>query len=255
MSMYMKRLFVCVLVYSALAAGASQRAKWQQWFLRANEFYSTHEYDSAARYYKKVLDAGGTHSAVFYNLGNCYYRTDSLGLAILYYEKAHARNPGGKDVEANLHIARQRIVNKTPQQEYGFVEAVIHAFHTFFTLRTQLWILFILLGSMALLFAVALFSSYAARVWCMYAGIVTGVFFVAVGSSASRKIYVAETVTRAIVLDNVVDVRNEPKGDRVLFTIHEGIKLRCVKERREWVLITLPNGMSGWVPRHSLGVI
>ena len=36
----------------------------------------------------------GEHADIYYNLGNCYYKTDRLALAILNYERAALLDPG-----------------------------------------------------------------------------------------------------------------------------------------------------------------
>jgi SH3-like domain-containing protein len=57
------------------------------------------------------------------------------------------------------------------------------------------------------------------------------------------------------VLVNSVDARNEPNGNKVLFTAHEGTRFRIRKEMADWYLVSLPNGVSGWIEKESVGKI
>lgn len=245
---------LCLLVVCATVSPAADDM-WQQWFERANGLYQRHAYDSALDVYSDILHNGGTHSAVYYNIANCYYRMDSLGRAIQYYEKALLRAPRDEDIRTNLEIARQKIVNKAPTPEYGFFEQAMVAFHEMVALRTQLWIIFGLLCVAGLLVWLALFGSYSLRLWCMYVAFVVGIVLAATAASAGRKIYVRERITHGVVLSTSVDAMNQPEGRKVLFTVHEGITVRMRKTQQEWVLISLPNGMSGWVRREDLGRI
>ena len=77
----------------------------------------------------------------------------------------------------------------------------------------------------------------------------------ALGGSIGFKIYESEKVAYAIVLTASLDARNEPDGATVLFTAHEGTKFRIRKTVDDWALVSLPNGVSGWVERKALGII
>jgi uncharacterized protein YraI len=58
----------------------------------------------------------------------------------------------------------------------------------------------------------------------------------------------------AVVLDATVEVLAGPgESNPALFTVHEGLTLEVRGERREWVQVSLPNGLNGWIPSRSLG--
>ncbi len=52
--------------------------------------------------------AGQWNPALFYNLGNAYFRTGDLGRAILNYERALALDPSQPEARANLQLARDQ---------------------------------------------------------------------------------------------------------------------------------------------------
>jgi hypothetical protein len=65
-----------------------------------------------------------------------------------------------------------------------------------------------------------------------------------------------EGAQRAVVLKNSVEVLAGPSPQNAsLFTVHEGFTLEVRAEREEWIQVSLPNGLSGWVPREALGVV
>ena len=58
----------------------------------------------------------------------------------------------------------------------------------------------------------------------------------------------------AIVLDEVVDVLAGPgHNNATLFTVHEGLTVEVRGELgAEWVQVSLPNGLNGWLPSDVL---
>jgi len=93
------------------------------------------------------------------------------------------------------------------------------------------------------------------RLWIIYGGVCLGALTVLLGISAGVKIYQVERIAYAIVLTSSVDARNQPDGTKTLFTAHEGTKFLIRKQIDRWALVSLPNGVSGWVELSALGRI
>jgi tetratricopeptide (TPR) repeat protein len=227
----------------------------QHWFEKGNSLYEQQHYDSALTYYRKIIDAGVTNSDVLYNIGNTYYRKGAVGEAILYYEKARKLNPTDPDILTNIRFANLNIVDRIPEPERGFFELILWRMHQYFSLSAQLWLLFGLLMLLAALFSLWLYSGHNVRLWIVYFGVLVFAITLLNGISTGIKIYHEESVEYAIVLDSSVDAYNEPNGTKVLFTAHEGTKFRIRKSLDSWLLVNLPNGVSGWVEDDALGRI
>ena len=76
------------------------------------------------------------------------------------------------------------------------------------------------------------------------------------GMLFSVKLYRAASLVEGIVLEAKVDVRSGPgEENTTLFTVHEGLKVRVRNERGSWRLISLENGLNGWLPGNALGII
>ncbi|MBD3420125.1 MAG: tetratricopeptide repeat protein [Chitinivibrionales bacterium] len=248
----MNRILLMLIAFSLSVATA---APVEQWMGRANAFYENKKYDSALVYLERILAEGVRNSAVYYNAGNAYYRRNKIGRAILYYEKAAQLAPRDKDIQANIKFARLNIIDRIPEPEQGFLVSLLWGMHSLFDLQTQLWLLLVLLFALALLFSGGLFSSRNLRLWIIYASVLLGLATLATGTSVGYKIYRAENVTYAIVLDTSVDALNQPNGNKVMFTAHEGTRFRILKSLDDWSFVSLPNGVSGWVEMRTLGII
>ncbi len=249
------RYMLTACVFTLFLVNLSSAAPIDDWFSRANKLYEEQKYDSAVTYYQKIVETGVNNSALFFNLGNAYFRTDKIGLAILYYEKAKLLAPDDTDIEANIRFANMHTVDRTPVPQRTFVESIFRRLHTLLSLNQQLWILFGLLSVIAILFSASLFVSRNARLWLIYGLSLSLILFLAIGVSTGLKIYERENIQYAVVLNKAVNAVNQPKGTKVLFTAHEGTRFRIRKRKDDWVLVSLPNGAGGWVTTDALGEI
>jgi len=248
-------IFFVTLSTLVIMAWPASAAPTTLWFDKANSFYEEKQYDSAIVYYEKILTAGLTNSAVYYNLGNAYYRTNDLGRAILFYEKAKKLAPRDPDIENNIKFANLNILDRVAEPERTFFDAFFYALHTAISLHAQLWVLFVLLCFLSASISIMLFVSKNTRLWLIYLSVILFMISTAVGISAGYKIYRNERVAYAIVLAPSIDALNQPNGDKVLFAAHEGTKFRIRKKSDSWSLVSLPNGISGWVENSALGRI
>lgn len=250
-----KKLLQIIPILITLIVSDNFAAPVDLWFEKANTYYENKAYDSAVVYYEKILESGFRGSDVYYNLGNAYFRLNKLGLAILHYEKARKLAPIDTDIITNIRFAQLNIVDRVPESQRSFLDTILWRLHILFSLNTQLWILFVCLMILSLSIAFGLFASHNVRLWLIYLASICIIFSTSLGISIGIKIYNAEKKEFAIVLDKTVDAKNQPEGNKVLFTVHEGIKFQLRKTVDEWSFVSLPNGVSGWVESSSLGRI
>jgi tetratricopeptide (TPR) repeat protein len=98
-------LFVLVLSCKAQDLVAS--------FDAANKLYEQGKYSEAAAGYEQILKVGRVSGALYYNLGNAWFKAGQLGRAIDAYEKAKTLNPRDPDLIANLRFARNQVQGPT----------------------------------------------------------------------------------------------------------------------------------------------
>lgn len=77
--------------------------------IQADEAYMQGDFNKAISLYKKAIEQEGTSAAIYYNLGNSYYRVDSLAKAILNYERALRLDPTDDDIRFNLDFVNSKI--------------------------------------------------------------------------------------------------------------------------------------------------
>ena len=80
-------------------------------FDKATTLYQKGDYTQAAAVYSSILKSGKESSALYYNLGNTYYKLNNVPESIYYYEKALQLDPENADAKNNLIFANQMKVD------------------------------------------------------------------------------------------------------------------------------------------------
>ncbi len=99
---------ICLLLLGSLLANlfASDSGVRERSFVRALELFdsaqSPDDYRESAKVLESILADGYRSGAVYYNLGNAYYRAGEYGRAILNYRKAKLFRPRDPYLAANL---------------------------------------------------------------------------------------------------------------------------------------------------------
>lgn len=218
-------------------------------FRTAEELYQNGRYAEAAEQYE-ILNGQGVHDGTLcYNLGNAYFKSGRLGLAILHYERALKQMPGDADTKVNLEFANnlKADVVEGPHMP-SYIAWVVDlylaldpgqcaAFLSLTLLVVGIAASVLILGLWPRLQQVAIYSVVIAGFLSVVsAGILVG----KLSSSSNRE--------AAIVLVPSSDVRSGPgEANPQLVEIHEGLKVTILGTREEWLQVTLPNGITGWI--------
>lgn len=219
--------------------------------------YVKNDFASAIQIYESLLQQGEAPE-IYYNLGNCYYKTDDIARAILNYERALLLSPGNADIRANLEISRAKTIDKViPVPEIFFVawiKSLVNSQSSDAWAKTGIVSFLLLLASLSVFF-------FTRRVKWKKAGFSAAILFLVVTILANlfasqQKEYLTNRKD-AIILSPSVTVRSTPSESGTgLFILHEGRKVE-IKDHsmREWKEIRLEDGKVGWVPASSIEII
>lgn len=219
--------------------------------------YIKNDYASAIQIYESLLQQGEAPE-IYYNLGNCYYKTDDIARAILNYERALLLSPGNTDIRANLEIARSKAIDKvTPVPEIFFItwiKSLVNSQSSDAWARTGIVSFLLLLVSLAIFFFTQHIKwkkiGFSAAILFLIVTVLSNLF------ASQQKSYLTNR-NDAIILSPSVTVRSTPsESGTSLFVLHEGRKVE-IKDNsmREWKEIRLEDGKVGWVPSSSIEVI
>jgi len=223
----------------------------------ADSAYSAGDYSTAVDVYERLL-ADGESAAIYYNLGNAYYKMDEIAHAILAYERALRLEPSDKDIRFNLELARSKTIDRVSDRVEIFFVRWFHAFANL--LSVDAWARVAIVLFFLFLAAVAIFVFGKQRALRKTALVLSCVFLFltvcanAIGFGQKRRITVQ---TEAIVMDPSVVVRSTPSASGTeLFVLHEGRKVTITDNTMQaWKEIALEDGNVGWIEMKSLEII
>jgi len=223
----------------------------------ANAAYVAEDYSKAVDFYEQILQEGYFAADIYYNLGNAYYKKGELAAAILFYEKALKIEPTHEDAAYNLKLSNKSIVDKIDAVPVIFYKKWWKAIINSLTINQWLLITLILVFGLAFLIYQVIFQK-AVALKRLYFYLSISFFMVAlitflIGLQKSKSV---KSDRDAIVFAPTLNVLSAPKNSaQTLYVIHEGLKVRIVKEDTEWLRIALPDGNLGWIRKENITVI
>ena len=66
-----------------------------EFYQEGNRLYQEGEFEGALASYLRLVEAGFESGAVYYNIGNAFFKLGELAQSILYYERARRPTPRG----------------------------------------------------------------------------------------------------------------------------------------------------------------
>ncbi len=226
-------------------------------FETANNLYEQGSYEEAEKIYLELLDKGIISDDVNYNLGNTYFKTNSIALAILHYEKALKVNANHEDAAYNLKLANQKTVDKIESIPELFIYRWWKAIFKWLSIDQWATLSIVLFLTAALAFALFLFSAkVVVKKGSFYLAVVAVCIAVVSWLFASRQSSYFQQEDYAIIVQASINVLSAPSdGSSQLFVLHEGTKVKLKSKTNNRIEIALPNGNKGWVEQETLRAI
>ncbi|UCH83010.1 MAG: tetratricopeptide repeat protein [Candidatus Latescibacterota bacterium] len=259
------------------ASDAALKLDLKDHFERANAFYESGDYFDAVKHYETLVGVGVEDEHLFYNLGNAYYRTNELGRAVLFYERALRLSPRDSDTRENLSLVRTQLRDRQFVREQNRIVGTIVWLHNNLNKREMLVfasVCYLLTCLLAIVFVFrdsrtvrAVYDKVSMVSPGRLAGltrsqdliaviILAGCLFLTSGVSSYLKVKSDLRRDDAVVLEREIPVFSSPTEDATLqFKIHEGTVLKIRQQSGGWVRIGLPGGLSGWVSNQSISQI
>jgi tetratricopeptide (TPR) repeat protein len=229
----------------------------QETFAAANNHYQNNEFQEAAALYEKIISQGYESAAVYYNLGNCYFKLNETGRAILNYERALKLEPHNDDISFNLKLANLRVADRiepAPQMMLiAWFKKIISS------LSSDGW------GVMSLVFVwISMFFMAAylfirkihIRRFLFFAGVLL-LFLAVIATLLAWKQYHNEHNQRfGIVMVTNTYIKSAPAANAIdLFILREGVKAEILEEANGWHKIRLADGKIGWIQQEHIETI
>jgi tetratricopeptide (TPR) repeat protein len=226
-------------------------------YQNAGKAYESKNYLQALKLYQSILETNLASSEVYFNTGNCYFKLDSIGRAIQYYEKAHNLNASDEDYNFNLKMAQAQTIDKIePLPEF----IIASTWRNFVNSQTAdnwgRWcIVFISLTFLLLIIFYVTKIPNLKRV--LFLG---SIFFIVISAAfyglASIKKSNDSKALKGVILASSVEIKSAPINNSTnLFVVHEGTVFKIIEKNNLWCRIRLDNGNSGWINSQLIGEI
>ena len=239
----MKRIIFILSLFTCTQSFSSEQA-----FDQGNKQYINENYSAAISLYDSIIKTGMESSELYYNLGNCHYKTNDWANAIWHYEKSLQLNNNEKTIH-NLKLAKIKVIDR--------IEALPQLFYKKWwnnlthTLKTQFWQILALsgIGLIFILQLISQFTSLKSKLITKILSAITVIILLITQTSYHNNF----TKKKAIIFSETITVNSAPSINSTnLFILHTGSKVEITDVIGDWVNIKIANGNSGWIAQNSI---
>jgi len=227
-------------------------------FVSANEKYNSGDFVTAIKKYNEIIINGDHSPEVYFNLGNAYYKLDSLALGIYYYETGLKYFPNDFNLTQNLEYLNNLTIDDIEPLPLDVVSKQAHYIFKYYSLHTWSILCITLGGISSFLFLFYYLSNSTIIKRTTFTLFVLSLILTFCLLLVSYSNYNAQNNFQyAIVFDETVEVNLEPNNNsEVLFELHEGAKIEILEDfDTDWIKIKLIDGQIGWVIKNQIKVI
>jgi hypothetical protein len=242
-----------VLSIGFLASPCALAGDFEDIFKEAGTLYEKGEYAAAIALYEQILDRGFESGNLYFNIGNCYFKQDDLGRALLYYARSRRLMPRDGDLLANYTYARSLVKKPDMQHAEFWLIRVLRFFTHSFTVDELTLCASIIFALLLIASGCLLLGHCSKRLYYIF----VTVFVLIVCVVSFGIVDGARSIGRdAIIVAKETDARFGPfERATVHFTVYEGMRVAVQERKGIWYKIERPDGNSGWVPREALEII
>ena len=244
-----KIIFAINIIWMVSPSILSAQINVENIFSQANELYNKGIYIEAINNYKEIIKNDFHSAELYYNLGNAYYRLDSIASSVYYYEKALQLNPNDREIIDNLELINKTLVDEIDPITTPLIESILNSISNIFYFET--W------GYISIFFSfliVALFLSYyfanSSRVKRLTFVLlcISSIFMLVslINGNKGYNNYINNEY--AVIYSYETDLKIEPNyRSETLFMLHEGTKIQVLENYNNWIKIRLVNGQVGYI--------
>lgn len=220
-------------------------------FVEANRRFSSGDYTTSLSLYNSLISKGYKNGTIYYNIGNCNYRLNKIGAAILNYRRALIYTPRDSDLKANLEEARGMTRDYVEELQTESLAKKLLFFHNIVNKRESFFILLIVNFLFFGVLSIRLFRNIELLNYIL---IFLFLLLTTFGYSFSIKQFARGSF--GVVLSDIIEVKSGLSSDSTtLFALHEGCEFKIIEFDDGWLKIVLADKKRGWVKRDGIGLI
>ncbi len=234
----MKKIIFIICILCSISIQADDSL-----FINANKDYSNESYSEAIKKYESIINNNLESAELYYNLGNCYYKTEQIHKAIYYYEKTLKYNSDFNDASENILLCRLKLIDKIDTMPELFYKTIFKKIKKSLSFNNWFYLTIIFIW---LVFLLSIFRIFKSR----NTFVLTNLFIVAlILFFITYSVNTDYTNTRsAIIYASSTNIMSAPSDKSTnLFTLHIGTKINIKDQIGDWLNINISNGKKGWI--------
>jgi len=223
-------------------------------FENGNSAYNEGNFEKAIEYYQEVLNTGRHSAALYFNLGNAFYRLNNVAESIYYFEKAKQLDAKDSDIQYNSAFANNMTIDAIEALPESQLAAIQSKIFKIMSLNGWAYAFVILAWIVLLFFLGYLFYNNPTLKRSFFTGFLISLFLLIGTFNFIYFSYQEDVHTEyAIIFSEQINIWTEPneRAD-VQFILHEGTKVVLLDTLDEWQKIRIANGSEGWTKNASI---
>ncbi|MFO1499147.1 MAG: tetratricopeptide repeat protein, partial [Verrucomicrobiota bacterium] len=213
-----------------------------------NKLYEQGKYAEAATAYEALIQHTPS-SALYFNLGNAYFKKGEPGEAIACYLLARRLDPRDPDIRANLRFARDSVGTRSPKA--GRLDRWLALFTMNELTVASAVVVWLWFGLLAL--------AYIRRDWAkslrssqVLVGILAALMVIWQAVAMRQRIGARE----AVVISKEAVIRYGPFEEaQSFYTLHAGSELVLLNRKGDWLNVSDSASRAGWVQSRQVKVL
>ncbi len=222
-------------------------------FINGNTFYEKEQYSQAKQEYLSCINNNYYSKELYLNLGNSYFKLDSIPQAILFYEKGLKIAPDDKNLQYNLNHVNSIINVQSNKNKGVHLNDIIYGY---LNKNADFWgyasIISISIVCILLLIYIV-FNNMKYKKVSFYSALsffLITIIFIYFASISKSKM---EQSNFAIVFSPYVELKTKPSlNSPTAFELRDGNKVKIVDENEHWYEISHGEGEIGWIEKTHL---
>ncbi len=243
-------LSFAVLVYCCLVSLEAAAVDRQTVFDEANRAYEQGKFPQAVSGYEQLLKDGARSSAIYFNLGNAWFRSGHPGKAIARYRMAERLSPRDTDIRANLDFARRASQegDALHPKQWGTWSQRLTTDEWTLAASFCLWLLLLTLAAIRLRPSL----KPTLKNWNVTAAVM--LLLTSAGLAASHR--TTRPGTAAVIAAATAAVRYGPFDEsQSHFTLRDGAEVAVVDRKGDWAQIRDASQRTGWLKTEHLAFV
>jgi len=253
----MNKRFIYIMVCLVLAVTVTGGARvlvaaggFQERFNQAEQMYAEGKYAGALAVYRDI-EKSAAHWKLFYNMGNCYYKTGNFVRAKIYYLKAERLNPFEPSIQKNIDIVDKQFSDKIEGEKPDFLTRV--ALHIESVISLNVLSMVLLLVVIILNIFIFLLLNKGKNRFRLYGVSFSLVIVLVIGGYHIYRTGKQGLRNTAVMVRADSELRSGPgENNTVLFKVNPGLKVKIIEKSRSWVQVSASSQVAGWVEEDRL---